>query len=83
MSFPREGINVDYFGALVRKTLLNPLFTLPVAVGRAATLPPSPSVANLAWVLRLKKAGPLVYTAAALGLALRFNRLLKWGFNNN
>lgn len=81
MSIPREGINVDYFGALVRKTLLNPLLTLPAAAGVAATLPPP--IANLSWILRFKKARRLVYAAAALSLALRLNGLLNWGCNNN
>lgn len=81
MSVPREGITIDYFAALARKTLLNPLLTIPVAAGTTATLPSS--VANLAWVSRLKQARPLIVAATVLGVTLRLNGLLNWGCNNN
>ena len=81
MAVPREGITIDYLTALVRKTVLNPVLALPLAAGTAATLPPS--VANLAWILRLKKARHIVYAATVLSIALRLNKLLNWGFNNN
>ena len=81
MPVPREGITLDYVAGLVRKTLLNPLLTLPVAAGSAATLPAS--VSNTALVYGLEQARPVVYAATALGIVLRLNSLLNWGFNNN
>lgn len=82
MSLPREGVTVDYFGTLVRKTLLNHLLTVPAAVGVASAALPN-SLVNSAWARRLKLARPFVYGATAISVALKLNEILNRGCNNN
>lgn len=81
MSLPREGATVDYFGSLVRKSLLNPFFAVPVAAGVASAL--SRPAANPLWAHRLRLSRAYVYGAAAISVALKLNETLNWGCNNN
>ncbi|KEZ42089.1 Uncharacterized protein SAPIO_CDS6324 [Scedosporium apiospermum] len=81
-SFSREGFTIDVVGRAVRKTLLNPTLSIPLALAIRWALSRG-SIHDVKVLQRLENTRRLVYLLAAFGAFLNANEYLNRQVNNN